>query len=267
MKIQIPPDAGLNTQKAFRDVEQELSDLTRRINDLPKSVTQNDLDSLRAELKRLIRKPVYSTWEEVFGSFLGKHNILSVQHADTLIGTLTRGDVLRVNSTPKLERYPKGTAGWVVGYDANDVLALDRRVVRTTADTSTTSTSLIDITGLNFPVLADIDYIFQFHLVHQVTAGERLRLAVNGPASPTLIGYAIQAADTDTTAVHRSANSYDAYLQITPDAGATNRMAVVQGILRNGSNAGTLTMRLSSAGGASVTVVRGSGGWIMASAA
>ena len=50
------------------------------------------------------------------------HNILnSTYHGDTLTGSVTRGDIIYGNSTPKWARLAKGTSGYVLTAGASDV--------------------------------------------------------------------------------------------------------------------------------------------------
>ena len=50
----------------------------------------------------------------------GAHNILSATHTDTIAATFVRGDLLIVESTPKLTRLPIGTLGQRVGSSGLD---------------------------------------------------------------------------------------------------------------------------------------------------
>jgi hypothetical protein len=53
------------------------------------------------------------------------HNILSATHPDTTAGTVTRGDLIVGESTPKWNRLALGTANYVVGSDGSDVVYLN----------------------------------------------------------------------------------------------------------------------------------------------
>ena len=77
--IKIPSDASINVQAAFRDVEDAVRGLSKRVDDLKPGVKPSDLDDLRREVIRLTRKPSYQTWAEVFGSMMGKDTILNTQ--------------------------------------------------------------------------------------------------------------------------------------------------------------------------------------------
>ena len=68
MSIRIPPDAGINVQAAFRDVEAELRDIRRQVAD---SGSGEDLTDVRNDIANLKQKPTYRTWNEVFGTLLG----------------------------------------------------------------------------------------------------------------------------------------------------------------------------------------------------
>jgi hypothetical protein len=47
------------------------------------------------------------------------HNLLSDEHADTLAGTVVRGDLVVGNSTPKWARKARGAAGQLLSVDSN----------------------------------------------------------------------------------------------------------------------------------------------------
>jgi hypothetical protein len=94
-------------------------------------------------------------------------------------------------------------------------------------------------------VLANLTYAFEFFLIcdaDAVTTG--IDVAVNGPASPTAIIYEQQYWTSVTVEAFRGAVAYDANTASTASNGATRRMFVIRGILRNGANAGTLIARV-----------------------
>lgn len=91
----------------------------------------------------------------VVGAAPAAHAILdSTVHSDTLTGTLVRGDVLVVNSTPKLARVAVGTAGQVFTSDGTDAAwaapAATAGMVRTlNTETSTVGTGSSTQTDLH----------------------------------------------------------------------------------------------------------------------
>lgn len=198
------------------------------------------------------------------------HNILSAQHLDTVTATLVRGGLLRVNSTPKLEQYALGAAGWVLGSDGSDAVYLDRRTCCLTTNPTSTSTALATVGGgLSFASLvAGGIYQFEFEITWSTntTTTTGIWLAVNGPASPSWIRYATHIrsggvkafADEDV----RAYNAGNATVGGSDSAGNANT-AVIKGTLANGSNGGTLDVRFASEiSGDQVQLWAGSSGWI-----
>lgn len=148
-----------------------------------------------------------------------------------------------------------GGAGWTV--------------VHKTGDESKSATSFADSTGMGFSVEASTNYHFRyivFFNTNATTVG--IRLAMNGPASPTLLkvgGYSSTGAGgtNDATVALSSATAYDtAIFTSTSGPGATNTVAVIEGIFKNGSNAGTLILRHASETATATTIEAGSFGMI-----
>jgi hypothetical protein len=55
----------------------------------------------------------------------GPHNLLSGTHTDTTAGAAVRGDIIVADSNPKWKRLAKAASGMILGYDANDVVAIN----------------------------------------------------------------------------------------------------------------------------------------------
>lgn len=77
------------------------------------------------------------------------HNILSVTHADTLAGSVVRGDVIIGNATPKWSRLAHGTAGQVLGTDGTDVVYLTSGAALTNLTAGNLTGTLPAISGVN----------------------------------------------------------------------------------------------------------------------
>jgi len=118
-------------------------------------------------------------------------------------------------------------------------------------------TAFADITGFSRAIAAGEYVHFRAVLVYRANATTTgIRLAVNGPSSPTVLAYrtstsrtnaaqsAAGATDNETTYV---AQTYD---QPAADSGvaaaATDYLATIEGVIQNGGNAGTLAMRFAS---------------------
>lgn len=130
--------------------------------------------------------------------------------------------------------------------------------VKLGGDQTNTTVTLADITGLGFPVLANTDYEFEF-LVPFTTAATTtgLALALNGPASPTLLAVRITVPISASAVVDRFTNAYNTEaLGTAVDAANAPRLAVIKGVLRNGANAGSVIARFRSEVAASAVVAK-----------
>lgn len=134
-------------------------------------------------------------------------------------------------------------------------------VARKTADQSTTSASLVDITDLTFSIVASGIYTVEASLfVVSGSTSVAVGVALNGPASPTAVNYAAYQAANTQALNSGGATAYDTVL--TPTATPSTsvpHMHFLSGLIRNGANAGTLALRMNTASaGTSVTVKAGS---------
>lgn len=137
-------------------------------------------------------------------------------------------------------------------------------VVVTSADQTLIGTSYTDVTGLSFSVAANKTYFFAFHVIADADAATTgIDVAVNGPASPTRIAYSRYLARATTTLAFATATSYDHNSANTGSGGTTPTIQVCEGILVNGSNAGTLAARIKrEAVGSGPNVRAGSCGFL-----
>lgn len=280
--IKIPTDASINVQNAFRDVEAIVHSLKNRIDNLQSGASRNDLELLRREMNSLLKSPTYRAWVDVFGANLVNTSglVRYLRHTGVVMNpswsALTstdllaaRGDILRGGAVSGgFENYAKADAGWVLGYDADDVVALDRRVVMLGADRTSTSGTLADVTGLSFAVPANANYSFEFNVIFQTNSTNRgIALSLNGPASPTQIVFEKIIYSAIVTGGRAMARAYDDAAGTTGNVDAADQdcFALLRGTLRNGANAGTLIVRFAlggGIGGTTVKVMTGSNGRI-----
>ena len=121
-------------------------------------------------------------------------------------------------------------------------------VARVTADRSVIGTAFADVTDLTFSVLANTNYYFRF-VVHYTTNATTTgaRFAVNGPAAPTALRVGGILPTGTGAANFGSQTAYDtAIFAATTGPGATPVMGLVEGIFRNGPNAGTFALRFAA---------------------
>lgn len=114
-----------------------------------------------------------------------------------------------------------------------------------TTDWSTTdNTSLQDITGLAAAMAANTDYEVKAYLIYTTTATTTgLSLGVSGPASPDMVnlhGFIYRA--FNVTPNSGNAQAYG-QLVVNTNGSATNAGAIIEGVIRNGANAGNLQLQ------------------------
>ena len=140
-------------------------------------------------------------------------------------------------------------------------------VFKKTADQSSTSTTLADVTDLSFSAAANTDYAFEFFVVFQSAATTTgIELAVNGP-SGSAFTYVARPQVTNT------GNGTDNFQEQTfvaadgtittasIDTANTRRVALISGAVSVGANSGTVTLRFGSkVSSSSVTIKKGSWG-------
>lgn len=127
------------------------------------------------------------------------------------------------------------------------------------SDQTSSSPSYADVTGLTASVAANTTYVFEAYIIWQSSGtAEGIGLAVNGPASPTLlVSHAAVNASASYYSVIKVATAYDTGALITTGAGATDRAAHVRGVITTGASSGTFAIRFrAETGGASSATVK-----------
>lgn len=143
-------------------------------------------------------------------------------------------------------------------------------IARMSADITNSTTSFSDATGLSFAVEANKTYYITFFIRYRVSiATDGIRLAVNGPASPTLILGRTTIQTNASTASQAHFRAYDTPGVVTTavEGADTDMLAVMDVIFVNGANAGTLVVRVASEVAATVATIKASSGGIMVEAA
>lgn len=178
---------------------------------------------------------------------------------------------------PRLSNIPQGifdNAGEMIIAETNDKAKKVPGVKKKTADQTFSTTSFADVTDLSFPIGPGETLQFQFDVFWQSTATTNgIGLAINGPASPTALRYAVEvdktvpAVPTAATSVKSFSTTYDSGI-VTQDIDAANtqRHATVRGVIKAGTLGGTVSLRARSevtTGGANVQILSGSFGIIL----
>lgn len=126
---------------------------------------------------------------------------------------------------------------------------------RSTADaTFNANTTLANITGCSFVVGANETWIFEFVMSGKSSDIADYKLALTGPAAPTSINYSvISSQDAPTTSAVTAFGSAAA----ASGAAGTEQGLLLNGILRNGANAGTVQLQAAQlVSDATDTVIR-----------
>lgn len=179
----------------------------------------------------------------------------------TILGTKTNaGDptgtvgAMYFNSSLNSFRcYTSATTGW------QDCGPQTRKL---TADVTNNTTTMASVTGLSFAVSASTDYSITCDLIYQsasTTVGPTFSLT--GPASPTSVTGMFSAfgGASLNTAAGYSFIAYDGGNGLTAvPAANTSYPATFNASFRNGTTAGTLTLRLKSSAATQVTLKAGS---------
>lgn len=137
-----------------------------------------------------------------------------------------------------------------------------KRVLKTADETTASDTTLSDDAILKFTVAANTKYHFRLVIFYDTPTAADFKYDVNGPASPTLL-------QLHTRHVAPGATAYAGIAiqtafafgptSITETSG-TNGCILIDGILHNGANAGTVAFRWAqnTSNGSNTTVRAGS---------
>ncbi len=117
-------------------------------------------------------------------------------------------------------------------------------VVSDVLNSSTTSV-LADATGLAFAMAASKKYLIRCVVFFQTgNATTGARFAINGPASPTAVRFGSCQPQGTAQMDSGTAAAYEtAIVAATTGPGTTPQMAILQGIIENGTNAGNAQIR------------------------
>ena len=175
--------------------------------------------------------------------------------------TVGNGDLFQVNSSGDLIKVDNVTYDWPSSQGGTNTFLKNngagglswatptsyRNLVTLGADVANSLVTFADVTGLSFPVAANTKYRFYCLITFNAAATTTgAGWAVNGPAAQTLVAYKYDSSLTVGSQFSGSANTYDAGTVSTGSTATTGNIAVLEGALFNGANAGTLTVRFKS---------------------
>lgn len=119
--------------------------------------------------------------------------------------------------------------------------------------TKNNNTTLVNVTGLAFPVQANADYRFQFTLHYATNLAAQLKTTLTGPAAPTGLRFGISRGPGALI----TSGSRDAFAaEIWIETNTTNdETLVMTGFLRNGATAGTVQFQFAQGVATAVNTV------------
>jgi len=136
-------------------------------------------------------------------------------------------------------------------------------VARVANDVTNSTTTFANVTGLTFPIGVNEDYIFEAWLIFQSnTVGTGIKFACNGPASPVAVvmnAHIPIALTLYASCVTLASRAYDTGTpSVSVDAINSNLLCKIDGMIRNGGNAGTVAIRFAAETTGIVTIKMGS---------
>lgn len=125
---------------------------------------------------------------------------------------------------------------------------------------SSTSATFADETDLGFAIAAGEKVMFHYVLRYSTAVTTTaLQVALNGPAGASVIRYSVDTCTSATARHNATQTAYDTNTNPATSGAATILAVYIDGIIVNGSTAGTITLRFrSEVGGSSVSINDGS---------
>jgi hypothetical protein len=122
-----------------------------------------------------------------------------------------------------------------------------RRLASDTVNDNVVANTLADLSGLSFWMEASKTYEFRVKCSYTAAATTTgSRWTVNGPAAPTLITYASEYTLTAITQTVNYQGAYQAPAASNLSSLTTGNIAIIEGVVRNGSTAGLLQAQFAS---------------------
>jgi hypothetical protein len=122
------------------------------------------------------------------------------------------------------------------------------RLLADVANAHATPNTILDVTGLAFPVLANKLYEFEFNILYTAAATTTgSRWSISGPATPTFLNYQSEYSLTTTTTTRNALlQAYDAPAACNVTSAALgNNWALIKGVIQP-SAAGNVIARFAS---------------------
>lgn len=167
---------------------------------------------------------------------------------DAIIEQLIAGTLPYQRHHPAIPEVLAGAGISIVRNARGYVITAAPTVFKLTADQAITAATLQNVTNMSFAVAANTDYFFEFFVPYRsATATTGLGLAVTCPASPTDICYNAEIPNLADSGggdwQGQGTASADAIIAPNTPQINLSMLARLQGVLRNGANAGTLQLQ------------------------
>jgi hypothetical protein len=191
----------------------------------------------------------------------GASNTLTVRDTDLSFSDNTTNDV----STTKhglVPKAPNDTTKFLRGdgtwNTAGSVWTTVKKTANESVNNAGTGATFQDDAELTFPVAANTSYSFRIHVFYTTNASADIKFQLTGPAAATLAQASLFAATGSGIDTVETATAFSTAWTVL-DTGTAGH-AVIDGILHNGINAGSVTLQWAqnSANAADTTVYKGS---------
>lgn len=114
------------------------------------------------------------------------------------------------------------------------------------SDVSSSTTTLANVTGLSFPVTADVTYKFKFFIVYTASATSvGSRWTINGPTATTLRYYSTYPSSTSANAFYYQ-SAYNGAAATANSGATTCNIAIIEGIINCSSSASEVVARIAA---------------------
>lgn len=156
--------------------------------------------------------------------------------------TVTWGSIASAPTVPTNTSQLTNGAGFITANSLSSRTFLPSDVINNNAVANT----IADVTGLSFPVSANVTYAFKFFIVYSAAATTTgSRWAINGPAT-TFMNYTSQYTLTATSITNNAGlSAYNLPAASSASSLTTNNIAIIEGIIRP-SSSGTVVARFAS---------------------
>jgi len=187
--------------------------------------------------------------------------VLSDDGVDYILwsGTLEPGERLEYCKTGFIVKDALGTEKTFYNLNYDDAATSSFSLSALASPVSTTSTTLDDVTGLSFPVVANRLYWFRFVIRYQsASTATGAQFAINGPTLNYLYLNINNSNAAATTATLENINAYNTGVLAGASANTPNCRGILTGLIQTSTNGDVIARFRSETSGTAITVNPGS---------